>query len=186
MKLLTPSERLRVLTGTQLLRRRPDWQAGFWAGLLSGALMAVCVLAADFGLGLGVWRPIRLAASIILGGGVMATPGTPDLAILIVALAVHFGLSGFYALVVADATVFVRRRAAVLMGAAMGAALCALNLYVFTAVFPWFSLSRGVGAFFAHVGFGACTAWLYKRMESPIVRKLGPRGPALRASPRAP
>lgn len=182
--LLNPRERLRILTGTQLLRRRPDWLAAIWSGILSGtAMAAVALIAGVFSAG-GAWLPVHRTAAVILGSATAAL-STPELAILIVAALIHYALSIFYALVIADATVLMKARASALAGGAFGGALYLLNFYAFTALFPWFAHARGWPAALLHVGFGVCAALLYKRMENPVVRKPKPRGPTLRASWRA-
>lgn len=57
--------------------------------------------------------------------------------------------------------------AALAVGAAFGLVLYLVNLYAFTAVFPWFAMARNWVSIFAHIVLGVATAWAYRAFATP-------------------
>ena len=109
-----------------------------------------------------LWRDARLAAAIFLGPAALSPPASFDAQVLLVATVVHFGLSILYAVVLATIITPRSIRSALVVGALFGLALYAINLYGFTAIFPWFTVARGGITLAAHLVFGlSATATYY-------------------------
>ena len=101
-------------------------------------------------------RDARLAAALVLGNRVLPPPATFDAAVMLAALFVHTALSLAYAAVLAGLVEGRSISLATIIGAAFGAALYPVNMYVFTAVFPWFAVTRDWITAAAHVAFFGC------------------------------
>jgi len=129
-------------------------QVALWAAL-TDALPAV------------LWRDGRLAAAIVLGPGVLEPPAAFDARVMVVATLVHGVLSIVYAVVLAVLAGRLRLAPAVIAGSLFGVALYVINLYGFTALFPWFAVDRDGITLAAHVTFGLCASatywWLARR-----------------------
>ncbi len=89
-----------------------------------------------------LFRDARFTAAIVLGPGVLPPPASFDRRILLIATLVHFALSIAYGLILARLIAGLRTPSSLLAGAAFGLGLYAVNMYAFTAVFPWFASSR--------------------------------------------
>ena len=103
-------------------------------------------------------RDARLTAAIVMGRGVLTSVLAGRWDVLLIATFIHFSLSVVYA---AIAMLFVRRLSAmlaILTGAVYGLAIYGVNLHGLTALFPWFSVSRGWAAMLVHVVFGITLA----------------------------
>jgi hypothetical protein len=103
-------------------------------------------------------RDARLTAAIVMGRGVLTSVPAERWDVLLIATFIHFFLSVAYA---AIAMLFVRRLnaiPAILTGAAYGLTIYGVNLHGLTAIFPWFSVSRGWVAMLVHVVFGITLA----------------------------
>jgi hypothetical protein len=99
-------------------------------------------------------RDARLTAAIVLGREALAEQaGWPWRALLLATL-IHFALSIAYAALALGLVRQLRRRLVLPGGALYGLAIYAVNLYGFTALFPWFVVSRGGATLFAHLVFG--------------------------------
>lgn len=116
-------------------------------------------------------RDARLTAAIVMGQGVLSTTPSWRWDILAVATLIHFALSIAYA---APPTLVVdrlRSGAALVAGAGYGTAIYGINLYGFTAFFPWFTVSRGGVTLLTHLVFGLVLAgvckWLMSAEPSP-------------------
>ena len=103
-------------------------------------------------------RDTRLTAAIVMGQGALDDRTAPTLGMLAVATLIHFALSIAYALVLATLIRGLRRASALLAGGVFGLALYAVNLYGFTALFPWFAVSRGWITALTHLAFGLVLA----------------------------
>jgi hypothetical protein len=145
-----------------------DSSAAIGAGLIAGILATVVQ-------GLLWWiftesildtlfRDARLTAAILMGRTVLPPPGHFDLGIMIVATGIHFGLSILYSLLLALAIAERSWRMSLLMGAAFGLVLYAINLYGLTALFPWFTAVRDPITLAAHLVFGLTAAGAYRRL----------------------
>lgn len=138
-----------------------DWRAVVWAGLVAGVvfMMAEMLMVAMFE-GQSPWAPPRMIAAMVLGEEVLSPP-TFDAGLMMLAMAIHLGLSLLYAAVLG----LVLRRAGPLAGLAVGAlfglAIYLVNFYpIASALFPWFAMARGWVSIFTHVLFGAVAGWL--------------------------
>lgn len=134
------------------------WRAYIWAGVVAGTLatlaqMLLWVIFTDDLPGV-LYRDARLTAALILGESALPPPASFDVGIMVAATLVHFALSIVYAAIFIALTERLGRVSALLVGAVFGIALYAVNLYGFTAIFPWFAQARSGIALLAHVVFG--------------------------------
>ena len=108
-----------------------------------------------------LWRDARLAAAIVLGPAALDPPASFDAQIVLIATLVHFALSITYAITLST---IIRRLGiewALIAGAVFGLALYAINLYGFTAFFPWFTVARDGITLMAHLAFGLSASAAY-------------------------
>lgn len=153
---------------TTAQRTSINWKAAVWAGLLAGLVfMMLEMIMVPVFLDGSPWGPPRMIAAIVMGEGVLPPPATFDLAILMVAMAVHFALSVAFAVPLAFAIQRMGTGAALAVGAVFGIVLYLVNFYLFTALFPWFAMARNWVSIFAHAVFGLAAAWAYKRWAHP-------------------
>lgn len=137
--------------------------AGIAAGIVSTVAQVALWLAFTDALPEILFRDARLAAAIVMGTGVLApAPGGDAAAVMAVATLVHFALSIAYGLALGSLVARLRGRAAPAVGAAFGVALFVLNMFGFTAVFPWFTAARDPITLAAHVVFGVSAAGVYR------------------------
>jgi len=145
------------------------WKAAMWAGILAGVIstLAQVFLWAAFtdAFPSALFRDSRLAAAILMGRDVLPPPASFDLSIMLIAACVHFALSIVYGVMLAVMISRTVMGIAVLVGAGFGAALYAVNLYGFTAIFPWFAEARDWITLLAHVVFGVTAAATYKALD---------------------
>ena len=141
--------------------------AGVWGGTVATLLQLLAWWAggqAAFDL---LLRDTRAAAALLLGTGVLSATGGWDVAVLAAATTVHLFLCAAYGWLLGALLVRHRRLPPLPTGLAFGALLFAVNMYGFTAVFPWFAANRDWATFLAHLGFGIETArawrWLHSR-----------------------
>lgn len=148
-----------------------DVKAALVAGLIAGVVDEALLVAGLVLQGAGFWTASRMTAAIVMGAGVLPPPATFDLAVIVVATIVHFGLSVIYALIIAW---FVRNsgwNAGLLIGVAAGFAIYVFNFYlVAPLVFPWWIEMRGLVPTLIHPVFGVTAAaaymWLRKTPAS--------------------
>lgn len=112
-----------------------------------------------------LFRDARLTAAILMGRDVLPPPASFDPWIMLVAACIHFSLSIVYGVMVAIITSRTAAGIAISIGAGFGASLYVVNLYGFTAIFPWFAEVRGWITLAAHIVFGATAAATYKALE---------------------
>jgi hypothetical protein len=141
------------------------WIAALWAGIAAAVISTVVQLLlwatlTDALSGI-LWRDARLAAAIVLGPAVLNPPATFDAEVVLVATLVHFALSIVYAVALAAMIARLGIVSSLIAGPAFGAALYAINLYGFTALFPWFAVARGGITLAAHVAFGLSASAVY-------------------------
>ncbi len=101
-----------------------------------------------------LFRDARLTAAMVMGPGVLPPPSTIQWDILLVATLLHFAISVAYALIPAYLSSRLRIGPAVLVGAVYGMIIYVINLYGFTLLFPWFSVTRDWITLVAHLAFG--------------------------------
>nr|WP_249170142.1 sodium:proline symporter [Burkholderia vietnamiensis] len=106
-------------------------------------------------------RDARLTAAIALGRTALRSSAGFDPTIMGVATLVHAALSLAYAAMLAALVRNLSRGAALCAGTVFGLVLYGVNLYAFTAVFPWFAQVRGAITLVAHLVFGASAAGVY-------------------------
>lgn len=112
-----------------------------------------------------LFRDARLTAAILMGRDVLLPPATFNLSIMLVAACIHFALSIAYGVMVAIVTSRTGTGTAISIGAGFGASLYVVNLYGFTAIFPWFAQVRDWITLVTHIVFGATAAATYKKLE---------------------
>ncbi|AXF25999.1 sodium:proline symporter [Burkholderia pyrrocinia] len=105
-----------------------------------------------------LFRDARLTAAIVMGRRVLGASAGFDPLVMGGATLVHFALSLAYAAVLAKVVRGMSLGAALLAGGAFGLILYGVNLYAFTAIFPWFIPVRGAITLVAHLGFGITAA----------------------------
>ncbi|MPV55209.1 sodium:proline symporter [Burkholderia sp. HI2761] len=106
-------------------------------------------------------RDARLTAAIVMGRSVLDTSGGFDPLVMGVATLVHAMLSLVYAAVLVRLVHGLSCVAALVAGGAFGLLLYGVNLYGFTAIFPWFIPVRGAITLIAHLIFGITAAAVY-------------------------
>lgn len=144
------------------------WKAVLIAAIVAGVISTLFQLflwwlAGDSPVTL-LLRDTRLAAAILMGTAVLPPPATFDAMVMLAATIVHFSLSLAYSAVLAWMLCYtgLRGMAALVAGGLYGVAIFALNMYGFTAVFPWFMLTRDAITLAAHVVFGMSLAQAYR------------------------
>lgn len=100
-----------------------------------------------------------------MGRDVLPSPATFDPSIMLVAACIHFALSIAYGVLVAIMTARTGTGMAISIGAGFGGSLYVVNLYGFTAIFPWFAEVRDWITLAAHIVFGVTAAATYKALE---------------------
>lgn len=115
-------------------------------------------------------RDARLTAAIVMGRDVLGSSGGFDPLVMGVATVVHAALSLVYAAVLARLVHGLSCRATLLAGGAFGLLLYGVNLYAFTAIFPWFIAVRGEITLLAHLVFGVAAAAVYRVTTRHAVR----------------
>ena len=103
-------------------------------------------------------RDARLTAAIVMGSSVLPPPSTWRWDIMLVATLIHFALSVAYAVIPAFFVWRLRTVSAVFAGALYGLAIYGVNLYGFTALFPWFTVTRNWITVLTHIVFGIALA----------------------------
>ncbi|MCA8277399.1 sodium:proline symporter [Burkholderia sp. AU30280] len=107
-------------------------------------------------------RDTRLTAAIVMGRGVLGASAGFDPRVMAAATLVHIVLSLAYAAVLAKVIRNLSLAAALFAGGAFGLILYGVNLYAFTAIFPWFIPVRGAITLVAHLVFGITGAVVYR------------------------
>ncbi len=120
------------------------------------------LLFAEAPVGTLLLRDARLTAAIVLGRDVLPPAATSSAGVMLIATVIHFGLSIGYGVIVAMMTVRTGAGVAALIGALFGMALYVVNLYGFTAIFPWFAEVRGWITLVTHIVFGVAAAAAYR------------------------
>lgn len=149
--------------------RLPDVRSAVLAGIAAGVVSTVAQVALWLSFTDAfpeiLFRDARLAAAIVLGRDVLPPPASFDMVVMLVATVVHFALSIAYGLVLAVGLGALGIGASLVAGAAFGIALFVVNMYGFTAVFPWFAAARDAITVAAHVVFGVTAAAVYHALS---------------------
>lgn len=139
------------------------WTAAMLGGLIGGT--------AATGVQLLLWaltgaplpqllmRDTQLAAAVLLGPSSVPPPLRFDLSTLLAAAAVHLFVSIGYGLLQMPLARRIGGRLLWPAGALFGAAVYAIDMYGFTALFPWFRINRDWITLAAHVVYGIGTLW---------------------------
>jgi len=101
-----------------------------------------------------LFRDARLTAAMLMGPAVLPPPSTAQWDILLVATLIHFALSIAYALAPALLAARLPAWPTIIVGALYGLGIYVVNMYGFTAIFPWFSVARGGVTLLTHLVFG--------------------------------
>ena len=140
------------------MNHRPGWSTAILAGVIAGTsatlVQVLLWLVSTDAFPAILFRDARLTAALVLGSSALPPPATFDTGIMLVATLIHFALSVVYAALLARLTSGLENIPALLAGAAFGIALYFINLYGFTAVFPWFAQARDWITLIAHAVFG--------------------------------
>jgi hypothetical protein len=107
-------------------------------------------------------RDARLTAALVLGQRVLPPPAGFDAGIMLLATLIHFTLSIIYAALLAPLAARLTLIPSLLAGAGFGGVLYLVNLYGFTAFFPWFAQARGWITLVAHLVFGLSVMAVYR------------------------
>ncbi len=131
---------------------------GLGAGVLATVAQLVLWWLAGMPLPETLFRDARLTAALVMGGGVLPPPSTPQWDVLLVATLIHFTLSVTYALVPAHLTGRWRTVPTLFAGALYGLVIYGVNLYGLTLLFPWFTVTRDWVTLLTHLVFGVALA----------------------------
>ena len=154
------------------LNRQSVWRAMILAGVMAGIVSTLIqmllwlIFTDDFPAIL--YRDARLTAAMVLGGSVLPPPATFDVVVMLTATLIHFMLSIVYAALLASVAMRIDGVPALLAGVGFGVALYIVNLYGFTAIFPWFTQARGWIALIAHGVFGVTVILVYQWLNFRI------------------
>ncbi len=152
--------------GRRPLDERIDWPAAMAAGITAGVVATIVQMilweASSIAATDMLLRDARLAAAIVMGARVLPPPASFDWNVMLAATTVHFALSTVYGVLQAPVAARLSSLPAALAGCALGLLLYAVNMYGFTAIFPWFAASRDWITVTAHVSFGMTAAIAYK------------------------
>jgi hypothetical protein len=110
-------------------------------------------------------RDARLTAAMVMGQAVLPPSGGFDPIVWLVAAFIHFVLSVIYAAIVAYPASRCGIAVGMIIGTAAGVMIYIVNLYGFTAIFPWFVQSRGGITLLAHAVFGMTLAGTYMALR---------------------
>ena len=142
------------------------WRAMIWAGVMAGITSTLIevllwlLFTDDFPVIL--YRDARLTAAMVLGSSVLSPAATFDVGVMLMATLIHFMISITCAVLLALFTARLDIIPAPLAGIGFGIALYVVNLYGFTAIFPWFAQTRGWITLIAHGVFGLTAILVYR------------------------
>ncbi len=151
--------------------RAPDWLAAVVAGFAASAVLMVLELAWSASLGdAGPWGTLSMVAAIVMGQGVLEATGF-SLAVVVVALLIHYALGIFSGVVVGVLiSGFNWEQSPGVMqaiGAAFGTVIYLVNFHLLSQLFPWFIDLRGWATFVGHLVFGMSASFLYWKLSKP-------------------
>ncbi|HKQ29922.1 MAG TPA: hypothetical protein VJS66_01445, partial [Burkholderiales bacterium] len=134
-----------------MLAFRPTspWQSAVYSGVIA-AIVSLALETPVIWLLHGElpWTAARMTAAMLLGPDVLSPP-TFDLGMVALAFVIHFGLSIFFALILAAAIHGETPFHAAIAGAAFGGGVFFIDMFVLTDVFfPWFAQLRNAMTLF--------------------------------------
>jgi hypothetical protein len=146
---------------------KTDWKAGVWAGLIAGAVfMMMEMLMVWLFLGQSPWGPPRMIAAMMMGQGVLPPPATFDLGIMMTAMAIHFGLSVVYGLILAWIVHRLAGINATAVGGVFGLTIYFLNFHLIAPVmFPWFTMAQNWVSIVSHLVYGLALGMSYAALR---------------------
>lgn len=155
-------------TDTATVRRRIDWKAAIWAGVIAGLVfMMVEMMLVWLVQGMSPWGPPRMMAAMVLGKGILPPPADFSITAMMVAMMVHLPLSILYGVVLGWAIHRLGMVSGLIVGAAFGLlAVYAVNFYLIAPMmFPWFIEARNWIGALSHAIFGMVLAGVYVAMR---------------------
>ncbi len=160
------------------MSRKFDWKAAVWAGLIAGVVFLILEMAmVAFIQGMSPWGPPRMMAAIAMGEGVLPPPPesgmmpTFDVGVMMVAMIVHFVITIVFGFIFAILHTLLNMSlaTAIVAGTIFGLAVYYVDFYIFTAVFPWFAMARGMVSIIAHAVYGLVLGWAYHALARPRI-----------------
>lgn len=146
---------------------RPQWLAAIGAGVVAGvAFVVLQSVLASIIYGESVWAPFHRIAAMAVGSGALEDAYVFVFDIVLIAAALHFGLSAFYGLVYSYVVVEFSPESAPWIGAIGGVLIYLVNFYGFTGLYPWMAEMRGIVTLFTHAVFGGLLAACYWSFHS--------------------
>lgn len=146
-------------------------RAALLSGLLAGAVyLALQLVITSLIPGDNVWVPTRVIAAILLGEDILQPAGANvlfDIGVILAAVVLHFTFSVFFASLIGVAVRKVDVGAALMIGGLSGLVIYFINYYGFTALFPWFEMSRNWVSIISHLSFGIVAAWAFVKIYHP-------------------
>lgn len=153
--------------------RKLDFKAAILAGIVAGLVFMMLEMALVMMFkGQSQWGPPRMMAAIVMGPKVLPPPATFDMAIMMVAMMIHLMLSIVLGLMIGWAISNWRMDllVSVVVGAVFGLLIYYVDFYLFTAMFPWFAMSRGAMTAFSHGMFGLVLGFIYRGLAKRDAR----------------
>lgn len=134
--------------------------AGVLAGLVAGAAYLIAQISLTAALrGGGAAEPLQRIAAILMGPNAAPPPTEFTFTVLGMALIIHFGLAMVFGRIVSVAVWHHSTSRGVLIGAAIGLALYAINFGLLApSAFPWFEDSIRAVTIADHLLFGSVAA----------------------------
>lgn len=99
-------------------------------------------------------RDAGLTAAMLVGPSILQSPSTATWDILLLASLIHFVLSITYTIVPAILAACLPIGSTIIAGALYGLGIYMINMYGFTAIFPWFAIARDWITLLTHLVFG--------------------------------
>ena len=156
--------------GAKAAPHADDWLAAVGAALAAGVIATALEIALWWLSAIPVpemlFRDTRLTAAIVMGPAALLPSNTLHWDVILVASLIHFTLSITYGLILARLVGRMHMGRSLLAGGLCGMVLYVINLYGFTAIFPWFSVARDWITALTHVAFGTILAGGYLALRS--------------------
>ncbi len=142
-----------------------DMRAAAGAGVVAAAASLVVLLLLAPVMGVNAMEPLYMIAAVVLGGEILAAAPVFNIGVVAAAVGVHLVLSLVYAFVLSAIIHNQSKAVGIGIGLGFGLMLYILNLYFFTALFPWFVDGRNWVGVLAHIVWGVSVGWVYVRAE---------------------
>lgn len=152
-----------------------QWRLAVVAGICGGTVFLLAnILYLTLVKHLNPWVVLRYTASLVLGERVLPPPAGFDAGIVLVGLLVNFALAIFYALILAAIIHRWGLLVGIIGGGLFGAAIYFINIYTFTAFYPWFFALNGLPLLLSHILYGAVTGGVYELLDyddEPLIQQ---------------